>query len=115
MKKISKEIFMSIVVAIIVTITLTLWLLWPSFSSASTTDENTHIPETKTVCITHTVVTGESVTSIAKKVIEENHLDINPDVFASAICADNNISANDFIHEGDVLRISFSVKEETGN
>lgn len=88
------------------------WLLWPSFTTKEVVADE---PSWITEHITYTVHTGESVTSIARNVIEENHLDINPDVFASAICADNNISANDFIHEGDVLYISFSVKEETGN
>ena len=109
--------FCYVLTGLLIGLAFLLWLVWPSFSSASTTDEAgiQGIQATKTVCITHTVMTGESVTSIAKKIIEDNHLDINPDMFASIICSDNNIRANDFIHEGDVLHISFSVKEETGN
>lgn len=90
------------------------WLLWPSFTTKEVVTD-VDAPVAHTEHINYTVVTGESVTSIAKQIIEVNHLDINPDAFASIICADNNIGINDFIHEGDVLHISFSVKEETGN
>lgn len=116
MRKVRRsENFCYVLTGLIIGLAFLGWLVWPSVTTTNNVVTDVDAPVAHTEHINYTVVTGESVTSIAKQIIEVNHLDINPDAFASIICADNNIGINDFIHEGDVLHISFSVKEETGN
>lgn len=116
MKRLAKEILIAVVIATVMSLVVILWMVWPSLTSAKEVSGD-YIPSTRTVCVTHTVHTGESITGIVKNIIEENGLEINPDVLTQQVCFDNSIPSDGYIYEGQEIMISYPipVEKESGN
>ena len=116
MKRLAKEILLAVVIATAMSLVVVVWMIWPSLTSAKEVNDD-YIPSTRTVCVIHTVHTGESITGIVTKLIEENGLEINPDVLTQQVCFENNIPSDGYIYDGQEIMISYPipVEKESGN